>query len=876
MENKKEYTYDEVYKATLEYFKGDDLAASTWIKKYCLTDEEGHYLELTPDDMHRRLAREFARIEDSYEYKMNHDDKLKLSEYGYNRKPLDEEAIYQLFSHFRYVSPAGSVMSGLGSNQPVSLSNCFVVDGPLDSIDGIFKVAAEQAQLSKRRGGVGFDLNRLRPNGATVNNSANTSSGAASFMDLFSQVTNTIGQKGRRGAALLAINISHPDAEEFIVKKQDLTKVTGANVSVQITDKFMNLLTSNDDTFVQRFPVTEDDSSLADSFEGLEYGKLYEGKKKGTWFKLVHAKELWKTLIHCAWNTAEPGILFEDRHFNYSPDGVYESFRGTCTNPCVIGSTSLLTRNGYIQIQDVVGKDIEIWNGKEWTDVKPFKTSDSANVYEVTFSNGKKLVCTEYHKFILSGNVRKELKDCKAGDRLETYSNPIEGAKESPIIVSITYSGKAATYCVTDPKNHSALFNGIMTGNCGEIFMREDSCRLIHINLASFVDNPFTDEASFNFEKLYKVTYETFHLGDDLVDLEKEALERIMKKVENDGDKDGREYKLYERLLKHTLEGRRCGVGFLGLSDAIAMIGMKLDSDEGLEMIDRILHCKYQAELTSEVDLAVERGAFPSYDKELEMKGNEWYDYVKTEFPEIAEKMYRYGRRNVSESTVAPTGTLSLLAQVSSGIEPLFMPYYVRRRKCMNDSERVDFVDVVGEKYTEFVVVHPTLKEWAKAKYPGENVDEWTIDQWKEAYEKSPWFGSTAPDIDWKKRVEIQGIAQTYTSHSISSCVVKDTLIETNGGLYYADELADFSMIQPGEFKTNDEFVYKVLTHTGEYRSITSFYNNGTKDTYELTLEDGRYLVCTSNEKFLVFNENEDNFEWKQMKELQIGDRVRI
>lgn len=717
-QDKRKYTYDEVYEASLKYFEGDELAASTWIKKYCLSDDDGYYYELTPDDMHRRMAKEFARIEESYDLRVNYDNKLKLSPYGYNRVPLDEESIYEMFKDFKYTIPAGSVMSGLGSEKPVSLSNCFVIDGPNDSLDSIFKVSSEHAQLSKRRGGCieenqliitnrgilpiknieigdyvlsfnikknetelklvkdkyladvkldeqikiiydngtilktsvkhpvllkneneweyenylsnklngsinhyieitdeikygeeeiidnkgiitlykgkakktwhrkcnegetkviniefdtsnkniywdievednnnyyagengfvvihncGYDISKLRPNGAKVNNSANTSSGSVSFMDLFSQVTNTIGQNGRRSALMLSISIAHPDAKEFIEKKQDLTKVTGANVSVAITDDFMSLLDKDDDLFIQKFPIDVNNSDLFDSIEGLEFDKLYKGKKENTYFKLVHAKELWKTLIHCAWNTAEPGLLFKDRHHQFSPDGVYDSFRGTCSNPC------------------------------------------------------------------------------------------------------------------------------------GEIFMREDSCRLIHINLSNFIKDEFTDKAKIDDDKLYYYTYETMHLADSLVDLEKEALEKIMAKIINDGEKDGNEYKLYERLLKHTLEGRRCGLGFLGLSDAIAKLNLKLDSDESLKAIDTIMRIMFKAELDAQMDLSIERGNFPSFNSDLEKEGNEWYDFVKENYPNEFNKMMKFGRRNISFTTVAPTGCLteSAIINTTNGNIPL-------------------------------------------------------------------------------------------------------------------------------------------------------------------------------------------------------------
>lgn len=319
--------------------------------------------------------------------------------------------------------------------------------------------------------------------------------------------------------------------------------------------------------------------------------------------------------------------------------------------------------------------------------------------------------------------------------------------------------------------NHNFFANKILVHNCGEIFMHEDSCRLIHINLASFIADPFTDNARIDEERLYKTTYETMRLADDLVDLEADAIKKILKKVENDGDKGNSEYKLYERLLDHSLAGRRCGLGFLGLSDAIAMLGYKYDSEEGLASVGKIMDIMFKAEMDCQTDMAITRGAFPHFNETNEKNGNEWYDMLKNDFPELWERNMKYGRRNVSFSTVAPTGTVSLMAKRSSGIEPVFMPYYTRRVKCMNDSDRVDHIDVNGEKFTEYVVVHPTLKLWAQKVFGNDFSEDWGEKDWKSAYEKSPWFGSTAQEIDWVKRVKLQGIVQKRTSHSISSTV---------------------------------------------------------------------------------------------------------
>ena len=424
--------------------------------------------------------------------------------------------------------------------------------------------------------------------------------------------------------------------------------------------------------------------------------------------------------------------------------------------------------------------------------------------------------------------------------------------------------------------NHNFFANSILVHNCGEIGMQEDSCRLIHLNIPSFVDNPFTDDAKFNDEKFYRFVYEATRLGDDLVDLEYEALQRIIDKINEDDDKDESELNLYRRLMDNTLNGRRCGVGFFGLADAIAMMGMKYDSKNGIEMVDHIMRIMFIANMDSEIDMAITRGTFRSYNKKLEEEGNDWYRNLKEKMPLLYKKMMMYGRRNVSFSTVAPTGTLALLAHRTGGIEPVFMPIYNRRVKCMKPDDRVDFIDPNGEKYTEYITVHPTLKEWALAKY-GKEIENYSSEKWNEIYKKSPWNGSAAQDIDWVKRTEIQGIVQNYISHSISSCVVPETLIEMeNGGYMYIDELSDFSLINENEFKNNDSLETLVKTHDGSFNRIKSFYNNGEKDALELKLVNGLSVQCTSNERFMVYDDDKSDFVWKHLYEIKEGDIIKI
>lgn len=635
----------------LNYFNGDELAASTWKNKYAMEGER------TPDDMHRRLAKEFGRIEREYadNTSISQKDKLMLSSYGYNRKELKEEDIYELFKRFKYVIPGGSVMSGLGTGKLVSLSNCFVIGSPEDSYSSIMNTRSQQVQLMKRRGGVGYDLSNLRPRGTKVNNAAKVSTGAASFMEVCSDITNEVAQGGRRGALMLSININHPDIEEFITKKQDLTKVTGANISVKVTDEFMKAVVDDKD-YLLRWPVYTNYSPS--QLEEMEYDKLLcigesLSVDKRVYLKKIKARKLWNTLMHCAYNTAEPGIIFESTMHNYAPDGVYEEFKMIGTNPC------------------------------------------------------------------------------------------------------------------------------------GEIPMGPfDSCRLIHINLTSYIVDPFTDMAHINEELLYKHSYEAMRLADDLVDLELEAIDKIINVVKD--EKDFVEFNLWNRIKETTRRGRRAGLGFTGLADAIAMLGLKYDSDEGLQEVERLMKIMFNGQFDSQIDMAIERGPFPAWNTSKEFNveesfifgKNEWYKFINENFTSTTAKMRCYGRRNISWSTVAPTGTVSIMAQCSSGIEPVFLPFYERKRKCMSPNDRADYTDVKGEKYTLFTVVHPNLAKWLCSSTFGGNFNSneylerlQDIEYLKVAFKESPYYESTASEINWRQRIKLQGIIQKYITHSISSTI---------------------------------------------------------------------------------------------------------
>ena len=608
----------------LEYFKGDDLAATTWMNKYALRDEKGHLVEASPVDMHRRMAREFARIEAKY-VPVSKEDRSMLSSYGQEREQLDEERIFCLLDGFRDIVPQGSVMASLGDPYRLaSLSNCVVVPSPLDSYGGVFHNDQQLAQLFKRRCGVGFDLSSLRPAGAPVSNAARTSTGAVSFMERFSNTTREVAQEGRRGALMLTIDIAHPDIEKFITIKQDLTKVTGANVSVRVSDEFLRAVEADED-FTLRWPI-----------DAVEPDRT----------RSVKARDLWNTLVSCAHATAEPGVIFWDRQHRYSTSSVYPGFRNESTNPCS----------------------------------------------EIAMQGG-------------------------------------------------------------------------------------DSCRLIALNLYSFVNEPFTHRAWFDHERFAAVAYEAQRLMDDLVDLELEAVDRILAKIAADPEPDGVkriEREIWELLRDTGRKGRRTGLGFTGLADAIAGLGLKYDSDAAIEAVEDIMRTKCRAEFESSIDMAIERGAFQGFTPAVERTSG-FVDMLKNELPDVHDRMMRHGRRNISLSTVAPTGTLSLLTRTSSGIEPVYMLGYTRRRKVVpgDPHAKVTFTDDLGDQWEEFTVHHPRVLDWMQVTG-------------KDDPAESPYVGATANEIDWHKRIRMQAVVQKYTTHSISSTInlPATATVPEVGGIY--------------------------------------------------------------------------------------------
>jgi ribonucleoside-diphosphate reductase alpha chain len=585
----------------------DDLAASVWLNKYALKSGN-KFIEDTPDKMHRRMAVEFFKAEKNL---TRHDfDKTGLSKYGITRQDLTEDAIFELFDKFKYIVPQGSIMSILGNPNAIgSLSNCIVLPEVYDSYGGIMYTDQQQVQLMKRRCGVGIDVSTLRPADTKVTNAAGTSTGPISFMHRFSNTTREVAQNGRRGALMLTIDVRHPDVERFITVKQDRTSVTGANISVKITDDFMNAVMKNE-KFTLKWPVESAEPKIT---------------------KEVNAKEVWASIIKAAHGHAEPGIIFWDRQHEYSTSSVYPGYRNVSTNPCS----------------------------------------------EIAMQGG-------------------------------------------------------------------------------------DSCRLVAINMYSFVKNPFTALAEFDFEKFYEVTYESMRIMDDLVELELWQIDKILKKVDTDDEPDyikEVERRTWKLLRESGERGRRTGLGFTGLADAIAALSIKFGTHESLNTIDKIMRVKLRAEFDSSIDMAIERGKFADFDPKWEFE-SDFVVMLSRDFSDIFERMMKYGRRNISISTVAPTGTVSLLTQTSSGIEPIYDMSYVRSKKITGDEAdaRIDRIDEKGDKWQEFTVYHHKLNDWMRIT--GET-----------DISKSPYAGATASVIDWTNRVKLQGIVQKYVTHSISSTV---------------------------------------------------------------------------------------------------------
>jgi len=620
---RKIYTQAEVENATRDYFKGDELAAKVWATKYALKDSFGNIYEKTPDDMHRRLASEIARIEEKYP------------------NPLSKEELFELLRDFKYIVPQGSPMTGIGNEyQVASLSNCFVIgfDGDSDSYGAIIKIDEEQVQLMKRRGGVGHDLSHIRPKGSPVKNSALTSTGLVPFMERYSNSTREVAQDGRRGALMLSVAIKHPDAESFIDAKMESGKVTGANVSVKIDDEFMNAAINNI-PYTQQYPL---------------YGNNPWVKKD------IDAAALWKKIVHNAWQSAEPGVLF-------------------------------------------------------WDTI-----------------------------------LKESVPDCYADLGYRTVS----------------------------------------TNPCGEIpLCPYDSCRLLAINMYSYVNKPFTPEAWFDFDLFSKHVQLAQRIMDDIIDLEMEKIDRIIAKIESDPediDIKNTEFQLWEKIKTKTSQGRRTGVGTTAEGDMLAAMGLTYGTDEAIEFSEKVHKAVALAAYRSSVTMAKERGAFSVYDAKRE-ENNPYISRIREADPALYEEMTKYGRRNIACLTIAPTGTTSIMTQTTSGIEPVFMPVYTRRRKVNpNDKNvRIDFVDENGDSWEEFIVFHHKFVTWMEANNYS-TTKNYTKEEVDELVAKSPYYKATANDVDWMKKVQMQGRIQKWVDHSISVTInlPNDVSEELVGKLY--------------------------------------------------------------------------------------------
>ncbi|NCB84301.1 MAG: adenosylcobalamin-dependent ribonucleoside-diphosphate reductase [Bacteroidia bacterium] len=620
---KKIFNQQEVENETLKYFRGDDLATRVWATKYALKDSFGNIYELTPDDMHRRLASEIARIESKYP------------------NPLSKEELFELLRDFKYIVPQGSPMTGIGNEyQVASLSNCFVIgfDGDSDSYGAIIKIDEEQVQLMKRRGGVGHDLSHIRPKGSPVKNSALTSTGIVPFMERYSNSTREVAQDGRRGALMLTVSIKHPDSESFIDAKLEAGKVTGANVSVKIDDDFMKAVTEKHN-YTQQYPIYSNNP----------------------WFKKdINAEALWNKIIHNAWKSAEPGVLFWD----------------TIT--------------------------------------------------------------------------RESVPDCYADLGYRTVS----------------------------------------TNPCGEIpLCPYDSCRLLAINMYSYVKNPFTPEASFDFELFEKHVQLAQRIMDDIIDLEMEKIDKILEKIQSDPENDdikNTEFQLWEKIKAKTSQGRRTGVGTTAEGDMLASLGLRYGTDEAIDFSEKVHKTVALAAYRSSVNMAKERGAFTVYDAKRE-ENNPYILRLKEADEQLYNDMVKYGRRNIACLTIAPTGTTSIMTQTTSGIEPVFMPVYTRRRK-VNPNDKnvtVDFVDENGDSWEEYVVFHHKFITWMEVN----NISiskHYSKDELDQLVARSPYYKATSNDVDWLKKVQMQGRIQKWVDHSISVTInlPNDVSEELVGQLY--------------------------------------------------------------------------------------------
>lgn len=914
----KKYTEEEAKKSSIDYFEGDELAGTTWLKKYALRNSEGELLELNPDMMHRRLAKEFARIE------ANHPN------------GLGEDEIYETFKGFKRIIPQGSPMYGIGNeHSPTSLSNCFVIGNEYDSYGSIALVDQQIIQLSKRRGGVGTDLSHIRPKGSTVKNAASTSTGIVPFMERYSNTLREVGQDGRRAAGMLSISVLHPESENFIDAKLEQKKVTGANISVKITDGFMDAVINNK-TFKHQYPV-----------ESLNPLVVVEKS----------ASKLWKKIIYNAWKSAEPGIIFIDTAIRESPADCYSDFgfKSITTNPCFIGETIVAVADGRngVSIKELadIGEDFLVYSARNnkatkrgWKgEIKKaiaFKTGTKKTI-KIELSDGSSFECTDDHllatpdgkyveakdslglqlaKFYTTSNKNtgksyrhinsatdghkkqyrmlweyfngeydgtkfnidhidsdstndtisnldlisidehksrtkrfgednpiqkirgteylslyssrtniyanaakyhwsdekrdlalKEFDLSEKGLRLKEIKpkNVNEFLNEKVFVLSITESDVQDVYDLTVEDNHNFYIitktsddkylncSGVLVHNCGEIFLSAfDSCRLLLHNLYGYVVNPFTNESYFDFELFRKDARISQRFMDDLIDLELEKLDVIINKIIGDPEPDeikSVELNLWKNIRASAVKGRRSGLGITAEGDMLAALGLRYGTDEATEFAIKVQKTLAIESYKSSIEMAEERGAFPIWNYELEKENPFINRLINAEYDGIGidvEKYKRFGRRNIANLTIPPAGTTSIMTSTTSGIEPLFMATYKRRRKT-EDKSKSTFVDEIGDMWEEFTVFHKQFITWYNIFCKTNNLECKPIetisdDELRYFYELSPYYLATANDVDWVKKVEMQGGIQLFNCHSIS-CTVNlpsTTTIDTINDIY--------------------------------------------------------------------------------------------
>ncbi len=726
----------DVEEATLEYFDGDQLATEVFVTKYALRNKEGDYLEKTPDDMHKRLAKEFARIEEKFG--------------GPNQ--LSYEEIYELFKGFGKIVPQGSPMAGVGNKYQVqSLGNCFTLPSPTDSYGGILKTDQELVQIAKRRGGIGFDISSLRPSGLAVQNSAKTTSGLLTFMERFSNSTREVGQNNRRGALLLSVSVHHPDILEVIDAKRNRAKITGANISIKFTDVFMKAL-QDDLEYEQRWPLV--------------------GEPVIT--KSVRARKVWDAFVESAWDCAEPGALFWDTTLRTTPSDCYkeEGFESVGCNPCCFAKSSdvwVVTDSGMKEIKEITSKDL-IWIDEEqcWAGTTGYFDAGEEETFRIRFSNNEELVITKNHKLmkihesLKYGFVLKltQLVDLKLLDEILVERQ--SGAYTTKI-ESITPTNKIEPVgCIEVEKFHKFTANGVISGNSELNLPKYGSCRLLLLNVTSFIQNPFTKHAKFDSDAFVHAAWQAQRLMDDLVELELECIEKILQKIESDPEPaeiKKCEKELWENIKQKTKLGRRTGTGITGLGDALAMLNIVYGSPESIKMTENIYKSLAIGCYRSTIELAAERGAFPIFSHEKEKNHPFMRKVLGALSKDWQQKYKKCGRRNIALTTTAPAGSVSCLTQTTSGIEPVFLLEYTRRRKLTGEEGvDVDFVDDLGDRWIEFAVRHKGLSEWSKITG-------------KSDIKESPYYNATSNDVDWVASVDLQAAAQKWLCHSISKTV---------------------------------------------------------------------------------------------------------